>query len=154
MGLRAVSDPKAIGYYMDVSNEKREFDRKVRTVLRGLTVFFNHLEFLNPFRYGLFSYQYLCHKLLRWAGACFSFHSTRNKPYAGNDILSVLRHTTLSIRLLRSGDLGLAEGNNAEYSHKGPHISPYGQCFDPGGVVTIPEGPTRSDVDTIRQVKP
>lgn len=66
MGLRGISDPKVIGYYRDVSDEKSEFDRKVRTVLRGLTVFFWHLEFLNVLRYGFFSYQYLCHKLLRW----------------------------------------------------------------------------------------
>lgn len=66
MGLRAVTEPQAIGYYENVADEKLEFDRKVRTVVRGLTVFFNHLELLNPFRHGLFSYQYLCHKLLRW----------------------------------------------------------------------------------------
>lgn len=73
IGLRGVCDPKAIGYYQDVLDEKREFDRKVRTVLRGLTVFFRHLEFLNPFRYGLFSYQYFCHKLLRWLVPFFLF---------------------------------------------------------------------------------
>jgi cellulose synthase/poly-beta-1,6-N-acetylglucosamine synthase-like glycosyltransferase len=67
LGLRGVSDPEAVGYYEDVSDEKREFDRKVRTVLRGLTVFFRHLEFLNAFHYGIFSYQYLCHKLVRWS---------------------------------------------------------------------------------------
>ena len=66
LGLRGISDPEAIGYYQDIASQKGEFDRKVRTVLRGLTVFFRHLEFLNVFRYGLFSYQYLCHKLLRW----------------------------------------------------------------------------------------
>jgi cellulose synthase/poly-beta-1,6-N-acetylglucosamine synthase-like glycosyltransferase len=66
LGLRGVSDPRAIGYYLDISDEKLEFDRKVRTVVRGLTVFFRHLEFLNVFRHGLFSYQYLCHKLFRW----------------------------------------------------------------------------------------
>lgn len=66
LGLRAVCDPEAVGYYSDVSDPKQEFDRKVRTVLRGLFVFFRHLEFLNVFRYGLFSYQYFCHKLLRW----------------------------------------------------------------------------------------
>lgn len=66
MGLRGVSDPLATGTYFDVSDDKREFDRKVRTVLRGLTVFFRHIEFLNIFRYGFFSYQYFCHKLLRW----------------------------------------------------------------------------------------
>jgi hypothetical protein len=29
-------------------------------------VFFRHLELLNFFKYGLFSYQLFCHKLLRW----------------------------------------------------------------------------------------
>ena len=66
LGLRGVSDPRAVGYYQDLSDGRREFDRKVRTVLRGLTVFFRNLEFLNGARYGIFSYQYFCHKLLRW----------------------------------------------------------------------------------------
>lgn len=66
MGLRAVNDSGALGYYKDVSDSKREFDRKVRTVLRGLTVFFQNLEFLNISKFGFFSYQYFCHKLLRW----------------------------------------------------------------------------------------
>jgi len=65
-GLRCIIDPMAIGYYMDVKGKSNEFDRKVRTVLRGLTVYFNHAELLNVFKYGLFSYQYFCHKLLRW----------------------------------------------------------------------------------------
>lgn len=66
LGLRGVTDAKAIGYYEDVADETREFDRKIRTVIRGLTVFFSHLEFLNVSKYGLFSYQFFCHKLLRW----------------------------------------------------------------------------------------
>ncbi len=65
-GMRGVSDPNAIGYYRDISDKSHEFQRKVRTVLRGLTVFFNHLEFLNVFKFGFFSYQYFCHKLMRW----------------------------------------------------------------------------------------
>jgi hypothetical protein len=65
-GLRGVSDPHAIGYYQDIKDKSREFQRKVRTVLRGLTVFFNHLEFLNVFQFGFFSYEYFCHKLMRW----------------------------------------------------------------------------------------
>jgi len=86
-GYRAISDPKSIGYYADVSNKTHEFDRKVRTVLRGLTVFFRNIEFLNFSKYGLFSYQYFCHKLLRWLVPIFltvalltnfilSFHSS------------------------------------------------------------------------------
>jgi len=66
IGLRGISDPMAIGYYPDIKDKSKEFNRKVRTVVRGLTVFFNHLEFLNIFKFGLFSYMYLCHKLLRW----------------------------------------------------------------------------------------
>lgn len=66
MGYRGVSDPLALGYYSDLADPDKEFDRKVRTVVRGLTVFFENRRFMNPFRYGLFSYQLLCHKLLRW----------------------------------------------------------------------------------------
>jgi len=65
-GMRGTVDPKAIGYYLDLSDQRREFERKTRTVLRGLTVFFRNIEFLNVFKYGLFSYQLFCHKLLRW----------------------------------------------------------------------------------------
>ena len=71
LGLRGVSDPRAIGKYEDIVEEKGEFKRKVRTVIRGLTVFFNHIEFLNVFRYKIFSYQYFCHKLLRWLVPAF-----------------------------------------------------------------------------------
>ena len=66
LGYRGVSDPSAIGYYLDIAEGDKEFERKIRTVIRGLTVFFNNLEFLNPIKYGFFSYQYFCHKLLRW----------------------------------------------------------------------------------------
>ncbi len=66
LGLRSVTDPEAIGSYSDLANPKKEFQRKVRTVLRGMTAFSYNLGFLNPYKYGLFSYQYLCHKLLRW----------------------------------------------------------------------------------------
>jgi cellulose synthase/poly-beta-1,6-N-acetylglucosamine synthase-like glycosyltransferase len=65
-GMRGIIEPNAIGYYRSVNDTSREFHRKVRTVLRGLTVFFNHAEFLNVFAFGLFSYQYFCHKLMRW----------------------------------------------------------------------------------------
>jgi glycosyltransferase involved in cell wall biosynthesis len=66
MGMRGTIDPKALGYYLDVSDPRLEFERKVRTILRGITLFFRNTEFLNIFKYGLFSYQYFCHKLLRW----------------------------------------------------------------------------------------
>ena len=66
MGLRGVSDPESIGYYKNIADEKKEFERKVRTVLRGISVFMKSLSLLNPFRYGLFSWQLFSHKLCRW----------------------------------------------------------------------------------------
>ena len=71
MGLRGVTDPDAVGIYQDTADPKREWDRKIRTVVRGLTVFFRHLELLNVFRHGWFSYQLFCHKLLRWSVPLF-----------------------------------------------------------------------------------
>lgn len=66
IGLRGVSDPDSIGYYKNIADEKKEFDRKVRTVLRGISVFMKSLPLLNPFKYGLFSWQLFSHKLCRW----------------------------------------------------------------------------------------
>ncbi len=66
LGFRGVTDPRALGFYQDVADPRHEFDRKIRTILRGLTVFFHYPELLNILKYRFFSYQYLCHKLLRW----------------------------------------------------------------------------------------
>ena len=65
-GKKAILDESVIGFYKDVPDEKREFERKVRTVIRGITVLSKNLDMLNPFRYGLFSWQLFSHKLLRW----------------------------------------------------------------------------------------
>ncbi len=66
MGLRGISDPHSIGYYKNITDEKKEFDRKVRTVLRGIHVFMRSLPLLNPIKYGLFAWQLFSHKLCRW----------------------------------------------------------------------------------------
>jgi cellulose synthase/poly-beta-1,6-N-acetylglucosamine synthase-like glycosyltransferase len=65
-GYRAISDPSAIGYYKTVHTEKEEFQRKVRTVMRGIAVVMTYPEILNPLKYGFFSIQFISHKLLRW----------------------------------------------------------------------------------------
>ena len=66
IGLKGISDPKSIGYYKNIVDEKKEFNRKVRTVLRGISVLMRNLFLLNPFKYGLFSWQLFSHKLCRW----------------------------------------------------------------------------------------
>lgn len=65
-GLRGVNAPDVIGSYKAVTSERAEFDRKVRTVLRGMAAFFQCSETLNPFRFGIFSWQIASHKLARW----------------------------------------------------------------------------------------
>ena len=66
MGLRGVLDPQSAGYYRNIADERREFERKIRTVVRGIAVLAANLRMLNPFRYGLFSWQLASHKLCRW----------------------------------------------------------------------------------------
>ena len=66
MGLRGVADPESVGYYKNIANERKEYDRKVRTVLRGISVFMRSLELVNPLRHPVFAWQLLSHKLCRW----------------------------------------------------------------------------------------
>jgi cellulose synthase/poly-beta-1,6-N-acetylglucosamine synthase-like glycosyltransferase len=71
-GYRAVIDPLTVGSYKSVRSEKEEFQRKRRTVMRGIAVLMNHPEILNPFKYGFFSIQLISHKLLRWLVPLFA----------------------------------------------------------------------------------
>jgi len=66
MGLRGVVDGDSVGYYQTLSDGSKEFERKVRTVLRGIPVVTRNVAMLNPVRYGLFSWQLFSHKLCRW----------------------------------------------------------------------------------------
>lgn len=65
-GLRGVSDPSVEGHYANVRDPSKEFSRKVRTVLRGLHALFRNAGLLNPLQGGLFSWQLVSHKLMRW----------------------------------------------------------------------------------------
>jgi len=66
LGLRGVLDPRTAGYYRNIADDRRELDRKVRTVVRGLHVLASNARMLNPLRYGLFAWQLASHKLCRW----------------------------------------------------------------------------------------
>jgi len=66
MGLRGVLDPQSAGYYRNIVDDRRELQRKVRTVVRGIFVLVANVRMLNPFRYGLFAWQLASHKLCRW----------------------------------------------------------------------------------------
>ncbi len=66
LSCRAISAPDVKGYYKDLKNKKQEYQRKYRTVLRGITALWVNKTILNPFAYGLFSFQVWSHKVMRW----------------------------------------------------------------------------------------
>lgn len=66
-GLVAVTAPDVLGYYQDVEDASKEYQRKIRTIIRGLTALSRHLDVLNPFRFGWFAFQVFGHKVMRWA---------------------------------------------------------------------------------------
>ncbi|WP_316365792.1 glycosyltransferase family 2 protein [Candidatus Thiodiazotropha sp. CDECU1] len=65
-GFRAITEPKAIGIMSASKSTSNEYNRKVRTILRGMTALFSKLNLLNPIRYGWFSIFLLSHKIMRW----------------------------------------------------------------------------------------
>jgi len=66
-GFCAVSEPAAVGMMTSVKDSKQEFDRKVRTLIRGMTALFAYGRLLNPVRFGVFAIEMLSHKILRWS---------------------------------------------------------------------------------------
>lgn len=66
LGLRGVADPDSVGYYKNLVDQRKEYERKVRTVVRGISVFMRSVSLLNPLRYRLFAWQLFSHKLCRW----------------------------------------------------------------------------------------
>jgi glycosyltransferase involved in cell wall biosynthesis len=71
LGMRAVSDRQLIGYYKNISDSRKEYQRKVRTVTRGMGSLRIRAEVLNVFRYGRFSFEVFSHKVMRWATPWF-----------------------------------------------------------------------------------
>ena len=66
LGLRAVTAPDVLGFYKDLADPHKEYQRKVRTVLRGMTAVVRHPDVLNVLRFGAFAWQVWSHKIMRW----------------------------------------------------------------------------------------
>ena len=65
-GCRAITAPDVLGFYKDLKNPQQEYQRKVRTVLRGMTAIARHRDVLEPARFHLFAFQVWSHKIMRW----------------------------------------------------------------------------------------
>lgn len=66
LGMRAVSDRRVVGYYRNISDSRKEYQRKLRTVTRGMGSLRIRAEVLNIARYGRLSFEVFSHKLMRW----------------------------------------------------------------------------------------
>jgi cellulose synthase/poly-beta-1,6-N-acetylglucosamine synthase-like glycosyltransferase len=59
-------DPEAYAIENPSANVKEELKRKIRISAGGIQSVFRLKELLNPFRFGLLSFQYISHRVLRW----------------------------------------------------------------------------------------
>lgn len=66
-GLKAVTAPDVLGYYQDLKDPSKEYARKIRTVIRGMTALQRHPDVLSVSKYGQFAFQVWSHKVMRWA---------------------------------------------------------------------------------------
>ncbi|MGQ8337494.1 glycosyltransferase family 2 protein [Sunxiuqinia sp. A32] len=71
-GYRIAYTPKAYAIESASVNVKEELKRKSRIASGGIQTVIRMPELLNPFKYGLLSFQYISHKVLRWTIAPFA----------------------------------------------------------------------------------
>jgi poly-beta-1,6-N-acetyl-D-glucosamine synthase len=65
-GFRLVYEPEAYAVESSSASIGEEMKRKIRIAAGGLQTVWRLRSLLNPFRYGLLSFQYISHRVLRW----------------------------------------------------------------------------------------
>jgi glycosyltransferase involved in cell wall biosynthesis len=65
-GFRSVIDDEAVCFVRETPSLRREYDRKVRTMVRGLDTLYEFRHLLHPVRHGRFALMLASHKLCRW----------------------------------------------------------------------------------------
>jgi len=65
-------DPEAYAIETASADVKEELKRKIRIAAGGIQSIVRLKDLLNPFKYGIFSFQYISHKVLRWIVVPFS----------------------------------------------------------------------------------
>lgn len=65
-GYRFMYEPEAYAFETASASVKEEWKRKVRICAGGFQAMAKLKPLLNPFRYGILSFQYISHRVLRW----------------------------------------------------------------------------------------
>lgn len=102
-GYRTVSVDEAICYVPRTASIRSEFNRKVRTMARGLETLWYKRALMNPLVYGRFAWMLLSHKLCRWL-----VHLTLPLALVGLALLAMIQPAALAllIAVLLAGALG------------------------------------------------
>jgi len=66
-GYKVSYEPKAIALELPSSSVEEELKRKIRICAGGWQAMSRLKPLLNPFKYGLLSFQYISHRVLRWS---------------------------------------------------------------------------------------
>ncbi len=101
-GYRGVFNPKAVCYEEAAPSFLKEYWRKRRIVNRSWRGLWKNAQILNPFKAGIYAWQMLSHKLLRWLGGAFClsafisniFLLGQGAPYKTLFVLQVIFHLT------------------------------------------------------------
>lgn len=70
-GYRSVTVPDAVCVVPRTKRLDAEYERKIRTMARGLETLWYKRRLLNPLDYGLFAFMLVSHKLCRWLVSLF-----------------------------------------------------------------------------------
>lgn len=71
MGYKSITASDILGYYPSLKNREMGFERRIRTIHRGMEGLWRNRKMLNIFRFGFFAFQLLSHKLMRWLTPIF-----------------------------------------------------------------------------------
>ncbi len=102
-GYRGLFEPQAVCYEDTAQDFRGEFRRKVRIVNRSLRGLMRVPSVLNPFRVGMFAYQIVLHKLLRWFVPFFLVAAFVSNVYLVVDDRPLIYSATLTTQLLAYG---------------------------------------------------
>jgi len=70
-GYRVAYEERAISYEETLENPDKEFSMRVRVAVRSYGALWEKRVLMNPFKYGMFAWQLLSHKLLRYSMPLF-----------------------------------------------------------------------------------
>ena len=71
LGLRGVHADDVLAAYKAVSSHEAEFERKVRTVVRGMRSVWSYRDLIFSISYPYLTFQILSHKIMRWLTPLF-----------------------------------------------------------------------------------